>query len=59
MESTTLVLNSTELTAITAVLTAYAMSLLKGTMLDNIVTPAQAEATLKTIGRQIGVVTLK
>ena len=59
MESTTLVLTSTELTAVTAVLTAYAMGLLKGIMLDNVVSPAQAEATLKAIGRQVGVVTLK
>ena len=60
MESTTLVLTSTELTAITAVLTTYAMGLFKGSpMLANIVSQEQAEATLKAIGRQVGVVTLK
>ena len=54
METTTLVLTSTELTAIQAVLTAYAMGIIgKGTSLSAIANPAQAEATLKTIGRQV------
>jgi len=58
MNTTTLSLTSEELTAITAVLTAYAMGLIgKETTLTHVVSPERAEAVVKAITSQYGLIT--